>query len=125
MQNNQLSRFLIISLITLAVLVVVILLLNEQVDFKRSQFMNFCELSFAWVLRFVGLSLLVYSIISLVMAGTASFETKNFVKWIALIMLSMLIMHPAWYFAIALAIIMVTMIVIEYLKSSSKSADTP
>ena len=123
MQKSQLARFLIIAAITLGIIVIAIIVLNETMDFQRAQFMSSVEVSIAWIIRFAGLSLLVFSVISLVIAGINTIELKNFTKWAILIMLAMLIMHPAWYLVFGAAIILATLIVVEYLKSNKTSSE--
>lgn len=124
MQDSKLARFLAVAAVTLVTLIIVVLIVNAPMDFQRAQFTSYIEISFTWILRFTGLSLLIFSIVSFLMSGSNFAEIKNFSKWAILILLSILIMHPAWYLIFGVVIILVTLIIIEFLNSSKKSIET-
>ena len=124
MQKSHLVPFLIVAAITLVILVILTIALHDSSTFQRGEFLNLIEVSFAWVLRFSGLSLLIFSIISLLISGAMLSEKNSYAKWFALIILSLLIMHPAWYLAFGVVIILITLIVIDYLKGISKTSGT-
>jgi len=123
MQKSQLFSFLIVAGITLVMLAMLIIVLQGPANYQRAEFLGLIEVSFSQLLRFIGLSLLLFSIVSLVMAGPNAIELKNYAKWIILIIASMLIMNPAWYLVFGVVIILATLIIIEYLKSNCKPSE--
>ena len=123
MQNNQIVRFLLTALVTFFVIFILLVVLLPQATFKSPNYLGFFEISLSWILRFTGLSLIIFSIISLILAGSALTEAKNLAKWIALIMLGLLLINPTWSLAFGIAIILVALVIIEYLGDHGKSSD--
>ena len=123
MQNNQIVRFLLTALVTFFVIFILLVVLLPQATFKSPNYSGFFEISLSWILRFTGLSLIIFSIISLILAGSALTEAKNLAKWIALIMLGLLLINPTWSLAFGIAIILVALVIIEYLGDHGKSSD--
>ena len=121
MQNSQILRMIIVAGITFFVLFLIALFIGEQPTHQKAELSTLFEISLSWVLRFSGLGLTIFSIISLIMS--ASNDTKNFAKWSALIMLGVLIINTTWSLAFGIAIIFTALIITDYLGIHKKSSD--
>ncbi len=122
MQKSQLGRFLLIAMITFFIIFILSVVLLPQTNFRRYDYSAFFEISLTWILRFTGLSLIIFSVISLIIDGSALTEVTNLAKWITLIMLGILIIEATWSLAFGITIILVALIVLSYLKDGVKAA---
>ena len=126
MQNSKLARFLIIAMATFFIIFVLsLILVMQQPNFQRSGGITvFVEISFSWIRQFTGLALIIFSVISLIIEDTALMETKNLAKWITFVILGILIIHTIWYLVLAIVIILVVLIVIDFLRDRNKNIET-
>ena len=124
MHNNQILRMLIVAGIAFIILILGAIFLSEQQQtFQKAEFSNYLEISSVLVLRFIGLVLIIFSIISMVMTGSSFSEAKNLTKWIVLILLGLLIINITWSLAFGIAIILAVLIITDYLGDHKKSSD--
>jgi hypothetical protein len=113
MQQSQVGRYLITALIVLVILILLALLLALGLPVGASAFL---EMAWNWLLRLVGLTTVVFSIIALLAAGPASLELERFSKWIVLALLGLLIIQLKWFLTLGLVGLLITIMVVTYLR---------
>lgn len=113
MQQSQVGRYLITALIVLVILILFALLLALGMPVGASAFL---EMAWNWLLRLVGLTTVVFSIIALLITGPAALEPERFSKWIILALLGLLIIHLKWFLTLGLVGLLITIIIVTYLR---------
>ena len=121
MQKSQVGRFLITALIVFVVLILLALFLAVSLQIGAPAFL---EMAWSWLLRLVGLTTVVFSVIALLAAGPASLAPERFSKWIALALLGLLMIQQSWFLAIGLVGLLIAMMVMACLRSSGDLAGT-
>lgn len=121
MQKSQVGRFIVTAIIVFVILSVFALFLAAALRVGAPAFL---DMAWNWVLRLVGLTMVIYSIIALLAAGPVSLAPERFSKWIALTLLGLFIIQQSWFLALGLASLLIAMMIITYLKDSGDFAGT-
>ncbi|MBN2182802.1 MAG: hypothetical protein JW715_12900 [Sedimentisphaerales bacterium] len=121
MQKSQVGRFLITASIVFVLLIVLSLFLALALQIKASAFF---EIAWSWFLRLLGLTTIVFSVISLMAAGPLTLEPEKISKLIGLVLLGLLIIRVNWSLAIGLAGILIAMMVVACLRRSREIAES-
>ena len=121
MQKSQVGNFLIAAVIVFVLLIVLALFLALTLRIAASSFL---EMASSWLLRLIGLTTVVFSLFKLLTEGLVSLELEKFSKWIALILLGLLIIQPNGFLSLGLAGILIAMTIVARLKPSSKVAES-
>jgi hypothetical protein len=121
MQKSQVGNFFIAAAVVFVALIVLALFLALTLRIGGSAFL---EMALSWFLRLLGLAIVAFSLISLLTEGLVSLEPEKFSKWIALILLGLLIVHLSWFLALGLVGLLITMMIITCLKSSGRVAES-
>ena len=120
MQKNQVGNFLLAAVIVFVLLIVLALFIALTLQIGGSAFL---EMAWSWLLRLLGLTIVVFSLISLLTEGLVSLEPEKFSKWIALVLLGLLIVHLRWFLAVGLVGLLITIMIVTFLKSSGGVAE--
>jgi len=120
MQKNQVGNFLLAAVIVFVLLIVLALFIALTLQIGGSAFL---EMAWSWLLRLLGLTIVVFSLISLLTEGLVSLELEKFSKWIALVLLGLLIVHLRWFLAVGLVSLLITIMIVTFLKSSGGVAE--
>jgi hypothetical protein len=120
MQKSQVGNFILAAVVVFVLLVVLALFFGLTLRIGSSTFL---EMALGWLLRLLGLATVAFSLISLLTQGLVSLEPEKFSKWIALILLGLLLVHLRWFLAIGLVGLLVTMMIITCLKRSDQAAE--
>jgi len=121
MQKSQAGRFIITAVVVLVVLILLAFLLALGLPVGAS---GLIEMAWSWLLRLVGLTTVVFSVITLLAAGPASLEPERFSKWIAIALLGLLIIKQSWFMAIGLVGLLIAMMVVTCMRRSPEAAGT-
>ena len=121
MQKSQVGRYLITAIIVFVILILLALMLAAALPVHASAFL---EMAWSWLLRLVGLTTVVFSVIAIMAAGLASLTPENFSKGIALALLGLLIIQQSWFLAIGLVCLLIAMMVVTCLKRQSAVTET-
>lgn len=121
MQKSQVGNFILAAVVVFVLLIVLALFFGLTLRIGSSTFL---EMALGWLLRLLGLAIVAFSLISLLTQGLESLEPEKFSKWIALILLGLLLVHLRWFLAIALVGLLITMMIITCLKRSSQASET-
>lgn len=106
--------------VVFVLLIVLALLLALTLRIGGSAFL---EMALSWFLRLLGLAIVTFSLISFLAQGFVSLEPEKFSKWIALMLLGLLLVHLKWFLAIGLVGLLITMMIITCLKRSDQAAE--
>ena len=117
MGKNQVGNFFLTAVVVFVVLIVLALFLALTIRIGGSAFL---EMALNWFLRLLGLATVVFSLISLLSEGLVSLEPEKLSKWAAIILLGLLIFQLRWFLALGLVGLLVTMMIITYLRSSGR-----
>ena len=117
MGKNQVGNFFLTAVVVFVVLIVLALFLALTIRIGGSAFL---EMALNWFLRLLGLATVVFSLISLLSEGLMSLEPEKLSKWAAIILLGLLIFQLRWFLALGLVGLLVTMMIITYLRSSGR-----
>ena len=117
MQKSQVGQFFLTAVIVFVVLAILALCLALTLPIGGSAFL---EMAWNWLLRLVGLTTVVFSVISLLVAGPTSLEPERFSKWIVLALLGLLTIQLKWFLALGLVGLLITMIVVTYLRKETE-----
>ncbi len=120
MQKSQVGQFVIAAVVVFVLLIVLALFLALTLRIGGSAFL---EMALSWFLRLLGLAIVAFSLISLLTQGLVSLEPEKFSKWIALVLLGLLIVHLRWFLALGLVGLLITIMIITFLKSSGRVAE--
>ena len=120
MQKSQVGNFFIAAAVVFVVLIVLALFLALTLQIGGSAFL---EMALNWLLRLLGLAVVAFGLISLLTEGGVSLEPEKFSKWIALVLLGLLIAHLRWFLALGLVGLLITIMIITFLKSSGRVAE--
>jgi len=120
MQKNQVGNFILTMVVVFVLLIVLALLLALTLRIGGSAFL---EMALSWFLRLLGLAIVTFSLISFLAQGFVSLEPEKFSKWIALMLLGLLLVHLKWFLAIGLVGLLITMMIITCLKRSDQAAE--
>jgi hypothetical protein len=121
MQKSQVGNFILAAVVVFVLLIVLALFFGLTLRIGSSTFL---EMALGWFLRLLGLATITFSLISLLTQGLVSLEPEKFSKWIALILLGLLLVHLRWFLAIALVGLLITMMIITCLKRSGQASET-
>jgi hypothetical protein len=117
MQKSQVGQFVLTAVVVFVALIVLALFLALTLRIGGSAFL---EMALNWFLRLLGLAIVAFGLISLLMEGLVSLEPEKFSKWIALILLGLLIVHLKWFLALGLVGLLITIMIIAFLKNSGQ-----
>ena len=120
MQKSQVGQFVISAVVVFVLLIVLAFFLALTLRIGGSTFL---EMALNWLLRLLGLAIVAFSLISLLAEGLVSLELEKFSKWVALVLLGLLFIHLRWFLALGLVGLLITMMIITYLKRSGKVAE--
>ncbi len=120
MQKSQVGNFFIAAAVVFVVLIVLALILALTLQIGGSAFL---DMALNWFLRLLGLAVVAFGLISLLAEGIVSLEPEKFSKWIAMILLGLLIFQLRWFLALGLVGLLITMMVITFLKRSDRVAE--
>ena len=125
MENNQLVRIVVITAaILFMIFVLSIIMSSEQSNIQRNAGISvFIELSLNLIRQITGLLLIVFSIVSLVIDNFAQSKEKTLTKWIILVILGILIIHTTWYLVLAIVIISLALVIIDYLEKREQNTE--
>lgn len=121
MQKSQVGNFILAAVVVFVLLILLALFFGLTLRIGSSTFL---EMALGWLLRLLGLATVAFSLISLLTQGLESLEPEKFSKWIALILLGLLLVHLRWFLAIVLVGLLITMMIIACLKRSSQTSET-
>ncbi len=122
MQKSQVGRYLLTAIIVLVLWILLALFLALALQIRASAFL---EMAWSWILRLVGLTTIVFSVIALMEAGPASLSTERFSRWIVLALLGLLIVQLSWFLVLGLVGLLIAMMVVTCLKHSGGDVETP
>lgn len=117
MQKSQVGQFVLAAVVVFVVLIVLALILALTLRIGGSAFL---EMALNWLLRLLGLAVVAFGLISLLTEGAVSLEPEKFSKWIAMILLGLLIVHLRWFLALGLVGLLITIMIITFLKGSGR-----
>jgi hypothetical protein len=120
MQKSQVGQFVLAAVVVFVVLIVLALFLALTLRIGGSAFL---EMALNWLLRLLGLAIVAFSLISLLTQGLVSLEPEKFSKWLALVLLGLLIIQMKWFLALGLVGLLITIMIITFLKSSGGIAE--
>lgn len=125
MENNQLVRIVVITAaILFMIFVLSIIMSSEQSNIQRNAGISvFIELSLNLIRQITGLLLIVFSVVSLVIDNFAQSKEKTLTKWIILVILGILIIHTTWYLVLAIVIISLALVIIDYLEKREQNTE--
>lgn len=115
MQKSQVGQFFIVAVVVFVSLIVLALFLALTMQIGSTAFL---EMAWNWLLRLVGLTTVIFGLISFLTAGPMSLSPERFSRWIAIILLGLLIVHLNWALALSLAGLLIAMMVISCLRRS-------
>ncbi len=121
MQKSQVGDFLIAAVIVFVLLIVLSLFLALTL---RADAPSFLEMAINLLLRLIGLTTVVFSLMKLLTEGLVSFELEKFSKWIVLVLLGLLIIQPKGFLSLGLASLLIAMLIVARLKPSGGIAES-
>lgn len=117
MQKSQVGNFLLAAVIVFVLLIVLALFIALTLQIGGSAFL---EMAWNWLLRLFGLTTVVFGVVALMASGSLTLEPEKFSKWIALVLLGLLIIKVNWSLAISLVGLLIAMMVVTYLRKETE-----